>query len=260
MSLVVPGSRAEVLGIIPCRGGSKGIPHKNIAQLAGRPLVEYTIVEAKKSRLLTRCYVSTEDAEIAETVSGLGCKVLERPPELATDETPTLPVIEHALEALEAELRTRFDYVVILQATTPLRTSADIDIAIDRLIQTGADSVVSVCEVGHVNPYKIKRIETGRLVPLSLEEPEGVRRQELSKAYIRNGAIYAVKRDTLVTQHTLFGGNCRPYIMPPERSFEVDTPLDLLIVDALLRSPEFIELLSQKRTMDQEASSPVLGR
>ncbi len=222
-----------MLGVIPARGGSKGIPRKNIRVLAGKPLLQYSVEAAKHSRLLDRLVVSTEDAEIAEMAESLGVEVVNRPSSLAGDDVPMWPVVQHALDAAEDE--EQFDAVFTLQVTTPLRTGADIDDAI-RLLQTsGADSVIGVVRVLDSHPARAKRIEDGRLRDFCVPEPEGVRRQDLTPtAYLRNGAVYVTRRDTIISG-SIRGTHQCPLLMPPERSVNIDEPLDLLLAEALLQ-------------------------
>jgi CMP-N-acetylneuraminic acid synthetase len=220
------------LGIIPARGGSKSVPRKNIRLVGGRPLIAYTIEAAQRSALLAHYVVSTDDIEIAGVARDCGSPILMRPPELAADETPTLPVVRHAL----AELRQPFDVVVVLQPTTPLRLGADIDRALRLLDETGADSIVSVYQVSDHHPARMYRLEQGRLVPYEAGPPARLR-QELPTVYHRNGAIYACRRRVIDELNTLVGPDSRPYIMPRDRSLNVDDEFDLAVADRLLRHP-----------------------
>ena len=234
----------NILAVIPCRGGSKGVPRKNIKLLGGIPLIQYTIEAARNSKYISDFCVSSEDQEILDIAKTLNSPTIERPTELALDETPTLPVVKHALEFLECKNQKIYDIVLILQATTPLRASEDIDDAITKLILTGCDSVVSVSKSLHGHPSKAKKIIDDHLVPFFdfLNEKEGVRRQDLPSAYYRNGGIYAFKR-SLVDKGTIFGNDCRPIIMPLERSLEIDTSLDFLILESLINNPVFRDQL-----------------
>ena len=227
----------HVLGLIPARRGSKGVPKKNLVLLAGRPLLSYTCEAAAQSRRLTRTIVSTDDEEVAACARASRVEVpFMRPPALATDETPTLPVVQHALTELERREAYHPDVVVILQPTSPLRRAAHIDAAVDRLIETGAESIVSVVEVPHqFNPVSVLRIENDRIVSFLPDQTSTIlRRQDKPQVYARNGAaVYAVRRDTLLAG-TLFGRDCRPLVMRPEDSVDIDGPLDLLLAEALL--------------------------
>ena len=227
----------NILGIIPARGGSKSVPHKNIALLNGKPMIAYTIEAAKKSQLLTEFLVSSENPEIITVAKQYGAPVpFVRPAQLATDEAPTLPVVQHAVREMEALNDLTYDIIVLLQPTTPLRRPEDIDAAIDKLIATGADSVISVCEVGAYHPARMRQIIDDCLIELPIREPkEMLRRQDLPPIYIRNGAIYAVQRQVVMLQNSLIGKVSRPYIMPDEISVNVDSKLDFLMAEILLR-------------------------
>jgi CMP-N-acetylneuraminic acid synthetase len=230
----------NTLGVIPARGGSKSVPRKNITLVQGKPLIAYTIEAAQHSRLLTHFLVSSDDAEIISVARQYGAPVpFVRPAELATDTAPSLPVVQHAVGEMERLHGITYDYVVLLQPTTPLRLAEDIDAALEKLVATGADSVISVCDVGAYHPARMRQIVDDRLVELPIREPkEMARRQDLPPVYIRNGAIYAVKRDVVMLENSMSGSDCRAYIMPEERSVNVDSKLDLLLAEILLRSPE----------------------
>ncbi|HWQ95840.1 MAG TPA: acylneuraminate cytidylyltransferase family protein [Candidatus Methylomirabilis sp.] len=224
-----------IIGLIPARGGSKGIPRKNIRLLGDRPLLNYTIEAALASNCLSQVFTSTEDAEIAIIARKAGSEVIDRPPGLALDETLTLPVVQHAVRIVENEYNRRLDYVVVMQATTPFRNSQDIDNAVRKLVLTGADSVVSVCQVTDVHPWKLKRIVDDQLIPYSEKEIEGTRRQDLPPAYIRNGGIYAMRRDVAMLQNSMFGNDCRPYLMPFERSIDINSKMDFILAEIVLK-------------------------
>jgi CMP-N,N'-diacetyllegionaminic acid synthase len=217
----------DVLALIPARGGSKGIPRKNLAALAGRPLLAWTIEAALGSRVVTRTVVSTEDGEIAAAARDLGAEVLARPPELAADDTPMQPVVVHALEALDAP-----EVLVLLQPTSPLRRSEHVDEAVDLLRASGADSVVSVVEVPHrYRPGSLMALDGDRLVRLA--DDHAATRQEKPLVYARNGpAVLALRPDRIGTD--LYGGDCRPYVMGARESLDVDEPFDLELAELLL--------------------------
>jgi CMP-N-acetylneuraminic acid synthetase len=229
----------KVLGLIPARGGSKGIERKNLAPLAGEPLLAHTCRAAAAAKSLTRWIVSTEDREIAQVAGGLGAPVrFQRPVELARDDTPALPVIEHAMEALEQLDGFRADLVVLLQPTSPLRQAEHIDEAVAMLkADPQADSVVSVIRVPHqFTPSSLLRIEDGYLVPALGGREEGpLRRQDKEAVYARNGAaVYVIRRETLLEQRSLFGQRCLPYEMNAASSVDIDGPDDLRYAEFLL--------------------------
>jgi CMP-N,N'-diacetyllegionaminic acid synthase len=213
----------EVLGLIPARGGSKGIPRKNLAPVGGKPLLAWTVDAARVASELTRTVVSTDDDEIAATA---GVEVLRRPAALAEDGTPMVEVVRHAVEELAP------DVVVVLQPTSPLRRGEHIDAAVRRLRDSGADAVVSVVEVPHAyRPESLMDVVDGRVVARGAVGT----RQEKPLVYARNGpAVLVLRADRLVDD--LYGGDCRPYVMDERDSLDVDTPFDLELADLLLRS------------------------
>jgi CMP-N,N'-diacetyllegionaminic acid synthase len=216
----------DVLGLIPARGRSKGVPRKNLAPLAGRPLLAWTVAAARESETVTRVVVSTDDDDIAAAAHGLGTEVLQRPPELGADETPMRAVIDHAL----TELGT-VDVLVLLQPTSPLRQPRHIDEAVRLLLDSDADCVVSVIEVPHRFALEsLMALDDGRLVPLG---GSAARRQDKQPMYARNGpAVLALRPDRLGDD--LYGGDCRAYLMRPEDSLDVDEPFDLELAEWLL--------------------------
>jgi CMP-N,N'-diacetyllegionaminic acid synthase len=216
----------DVLALIPARGGSKGLPRKNLIPLAGQPLLAWTIAAARESESVTGAVISTDDDEIAEVTRRLGAKVLPRPHELAADETPMRAVVEHALGELG-----RPDVLVLLQPTSPLRRAEHVDDAVRLLLESGADSVVSVVEVPHrFAPESLMALDAGRLVPLG--RPAS-RCQDKQPVLARNGpAVLALRAERIGDD--LYGGDCRPYLMRPEDSVDVDEPFDLELAEFLL--------------------------
>ena len=224
----------QVLGVIPARGGSKGVPGKNLRAVAGRPLLAYTIDAARASRRLTRVVLSTDDPVVAGAGRALGVDVpFMRRADLATDDAPMLPVLQHAV----GEMRARgfaADAVVVLQPTSPLRRAEHIDAAVDLLLATSADSVVSVVEVPHqFTPASLMRLEGDRLRPLG-DAPLVLQRQQKAPVYARNGpAVLAVRTEQLA-RGTLYSDNTRALVMTPEDSVDVDTPWDFELLEFLL--------------------------
>jgi CMP-N,N'-diacetyllegionaminic acid synthase len=228
---------AKILAVIPARGGSKGVPRKNIRLLAGKPLVAYTIAAALETRdLFHRVIVSTDDAQIAEVARECGAEVpFMRPDDLAADRSPTLPVLQHALGFVEAQDGIRMDWVMLLQPTAPFRAAEDIRAAAALALEGGCDSVISVVQVWGAHPILMKRIEDDRLVSYCIEEKEGTRRQDYQPAaFMRNGAIYLTRRECLVEKNSIWGASIRPYIMPEERSVNIDSELDFKMAEFLL--------------------------
>lgn len=228
----------KVLGIVPARGGSKGIPRKNLAPLLGKPLLAYTAEAALAARTLDRVVLSTDAEEIATVGRQLGLDVpFLRPAELARDETPTIPVLQDIVQRLEDD-GSRYDAIFVLQPTNPLRLPEDIDGPVELLERTGADSVLGVVDVGETHPARMKQVdEDGRVSnPDFAEAFEGQPRQQLPKMYLREGSVYVTRRDVLMRQASLQGDDCRAWIVPRERSCRIDEPLDLLLAECLLKA------------------------
>ena len=233
----------KVLGLIPARGGSKGVPRKNIRSLAGKPLMQYSMDAARQSKCITHYVLSSEDAEILETAEKLGCEVVRRPDELAGDKIPMYPVAQHALAEAEARFGVTFDALMLLQPIAPLRSCDDIDGAVALLESSGAESVIGVVRIYDQHPIRMKKIVDNRIQPFCFPEQEGTRRQDLSPpAYLRNGAIYLIRRASLVAG-SLHGKDQCPYIMPAERSVNIDEPMDFLMAELLMKKERGEELL-----------------
>jgi CMP-N,N'-diacetyllegionaminic acid synthase len=227
----------KVLGIVPARGDSKGNLRKNLRLLLGRPLISYTLDAALASEAMHRLVVSTDDPEIAAVAEDHGVEVpFIRPPELARDETPQIDVVLHALEALEKSETFRYDVVVLLQPTAPLRNAEDIRSSVRMLLETGGDSVVSFCRVEQGHPFYMYTIDGNRPRPLLDVPPQVTRRQQFPEIYLRNGAIYATRRDVLVEHRNFYGRDIRAYVMPFERSINIDRETDLLFAERLLQT------------------------
>jgi CMP-N-acetylneuraminic acid synthetase len=187
--------------------------------------------------VVRRAIVSTDDREIADVARAEGVEVpFLRPAELADDRAKMAPVLRHAVLEREAAEGARYDWVLLLQPTSPFRTLDDLRAALRLAEAGGCDSVISVVRVFDVHPMLMKRIESDRLVPYCVPELEGTRRQDYDPpAYMRNGAIYLSRRDVLVERGSIWGDVIRPYVMPEERSVSIDTELHLRLVDLLLR-------------------------
>jgi CMP-N,N'-diacetyllegionaminic acid synthase len=206
--------------------------------LLGKPLLAYTIETALAAKRLTRTVLSTDDEEIAQVGRQWGVDVpFMRPPDLARDESPTIPVLQDVVRRLEAAGES-YDAVFTLQPTTPLRRPEDIDGAIELLERTGADSVISFVDIGEKHPARMKFVTAdGRVVdPPFAEQFEGQRRQDLPKLYLREGSVYLTRRAVLMEYDSVKGRDCRAWIIPPERACNIDTPVDLLLAEQLLKS------------------------
>jgi CMP-N,N'-diacetyllegionaminic acid synthase len=224
----------QVLGIIPARGGSKGVAGKNLQTLAGRPLLAYTADAARASRRLSRVVLSTDDPLIAETGVSLGLDVpFMRPAALASDEAPMLGVIQHAMHALAPGFVA--DTIVLLQPTSPFRRAEHIDSAVELLDASGADSVVSVCEVPHhFNPVSVMTLDEGRLRPF-VAGPLILQRQDKPRVYARNGPAVLAVRAAVLDRGSLYGDDCRPLVMTADESIDIDSAADLDYAEHVLR-------------------------
>jgi CMP-N-acetylneuraminic acid synthetase len=230
----------NVLGLIPARGGSKGIPRKNIVDVAGRSLLSYTCEAASTSQRISRVVLSTDDEEIAAVGRDWGAEVpFMRPAHLAEDTTLAVPVAQHAIDWLQQHESWLTDILVYLQPTSPLRTAQHIDEALAKLDETGADTVVSLTPIPHAHtPYKVSQIVDGRVEPF-WKAPlnfNPLQRQDVPVFYARNGpAVLACRATVLAETGTFYGDHIVPYIMSPEDSIDIDTPFDLKLADFVLR-------------------------
>ncbi len=227
----------NITAIIPARGGSKGIPRKNLRKLGGKPLIAWTIEAARKSRFISRVIVSSEDKEIIETANQYGAETpFVRPAELAQDNTPALPVIKHAVRFIEEQEKQTVDYITLLQPTSPLRTTRHIDEALEKLVNSNADSIVSVIKAPHnCNPYSIMKMKGNRLVHFLPNDEQQNLRQMKPEFYARNGAaIYAFTRECL-RNNSIYGKIILPYLMSRETSFDIDEFFDLELCECILR-------------------------
>jgi CMP-N,N'-diacetyllegionaminic acid synthase len=218
---------STVLGLVPARAGSKGVPGKNIRLLKGHTLLEYAARAARSSGVLDRVILSTDSQQIAEAGRRAGLDVpFLRPAALAQDETPMLPVVLHAVETLDAN-GWHADMIVLLQPTSPRRRAEHIRTAVETLRTTGADSVVTVVELPlDSSPDYVMRIENGVLRPFLPEGARMTRRQDARRAYRREGTVYAFWRATLDRFGNIYGDDCRPLILDPSESLSIDTPAD----------------------------------
>lgn len=220
----------KILAIIPARGGSKGVPRKNIKLLVGKPLIAWTIEEAKKSKYISKLILSSEDDEIINVAKEYDCEVpFKRPIELAQDNTPGIDTILHAIEQCPG-----YDYIILLQPTSPLRTSEDIDDFISYFINQNVNACVSVCEPSK-SPYWMYQLGTSNnLIPLLKENASISRRQDLPKAYELNGALYIANIEWIKQTKNFVTDETVAYVMPVNRSYDIDTIDDFQICEYLL--------------------------
>jgi len=228
---------SEVCGFITARGGSKGIPGKNLKPMAGRPMIAWTIQAALAAKGLDRVILSTDDPEIARVGREVGAEVpFLRPPELATDTASHLAVADHLMSWLESE-RCLPDYLLLLQPTSPLRTTADIEAGVALAKERSADAVIGVAEVHPhtAHPWLVQRLSSeGRLEPFLTPPTDDLRRQNMPPAFAINGALYVNRCASLRRDRTFFPAGALAYPMPVERSLDVDTPLDFFLAEKLL--------------------------
>jgi len=229
-----------VLALVPARGGSKGIPRKNLQLLAGKPLVVHAIETGLAARLVSRVVCSTDDEEIAEIARQAGAEVpFRRPPELAQDVSEDWPVFVHALEWLEREDGWQPDLIVNLRPTSPLRRPRHVDEAIELLLRTGADSVKAVC-LARQHPHKMwLRGDDGSMEPflktkLRLERGPDVPRAQLQEVYWQNGIVDVTRREVIFEQRTVIGARVAGLVIEPADSIDIDGPLDLALAELLL--------------------------
>lgn len=228
-------SNPRVVGVIPTRGGSRGVPNKNLRMLRGKPLLDYIVSAALSGRTIETVYVSTDSEEIAERAHAVGVEVIRHPPELSNDSAPTFGVIRNALSYLK-QIEVAPDVLVTMRVTSPLCLASDIDAAVDMLTQRpDIDAVISVVR-SPVHPYRILRITgAGELAYYghTTEQFYPQQRQSFEVVYIRNGAIYASRTKT-IEAGGLWGERNLPYIMPEERSVNINEEIDLILAEALL--------------------------
>ena len=227
----------RILGLTLARGGSKSVLRKNIKLIAGLPLIGYTIAEALKSKYISRYIVSTDDQEIQQVALQYGAEApFLRPSKFSTDEASSVSAMQHAVEWVEKQEGVKYDYIIELMCTNPMKTVEDIDASIDKLISTKADSVIAVHQLEDHHPARIKKISDDKITDFCIQEIPESRRQDLKpEAYIRSGSIYALKRDYLMLKGKRYGSdNSRPYILPPERAVNIDTEIDFMIAELML--------------------------
>ncbi len=229
----------RVLPLIPARGGSKGLPRKNILPLSGMPLIAHSIRQALAVPVMETVVVSTDDEEIARIAREYGAEVpFMRPPALSTDDARSIDVVIHALQFMEAHTGKPYDAVMLLQPTAPLRSSEDIIAALRLYEAENADSVISLYKLESLHPFYMYRLEDSRPVPLMPEADRYHRRQDYPAVYLRNGAIYLTAREVLLEQRSFYGERLRAVVMPAERSVNIDTLGDLARAEAILRMRE----------------------
>ena len=230
--------KLKVLAIIQARGGSKGIPKKNITDIAGFPLISYTIYAALNSKYIDKLLVSTDSQEIASVSEKYGAEIpFLRDGALAGDIITSVDSLSWFVKKYQNETNDYYDIIIELPAVSPFRTNEHIDLAIEKLVITKSDSVISVVDTGEKHPTRLKKIDNDLIADFTKEfpEPEKMsRRQDLKPCYIRNGAIYVMTNKTLLNDHSRSGKISRPFLMEDIYSTNIDTKYDLLIAKLLI--------------------------
>jgi len=229
--------KKEILAVIPARSGSKSIKNKNIVKINGIPLINYTIKTALKSSYLTDIVVSTDSLKIAKIALNAGAKVpFIRPKKLSGDKVLSIHVVLHALKQMEKIMKKKYDYIVLLQPTSPLRSTNDINLCLKKLLKSKAKSLISVTDVEGNHPNRMKKIIKNKLINYVNLNFEDMRpRQSLPKVYIRNGSIYISKRDLILKNKTFAKTKSLAYVMPKERSINIDNKVDFYLAKLFLK-------------------------
>ncbi|MDD3948650.1 MAG: acylneuraminate cytidylyltransferase [Anaerolineaceae bacterium] len=258
--------QTEVLALIPARGGSKGIPRKNLRDFAGAPLIAYSIAAAKQAERVTRVIVSTDDPEIADVARAWGAEVpFMRPAQFAQDDSTDLPVFEHALEWLEQNENYMPDIVIQLRPTSPVRPIGLLDQAVELLLEHPEVDCVRGVVPSVQNPFKMWQIDSeGRLTQLlevaGLREPYNAPRQALPQTYWQTGHIDAIRSNTILAKHSLTGDIILPLLIDPLYTVDIDTPDDFLISAKLISDPRIkaVDPLKNRRPFPERISYLVM--
>jgi CMP-N-acetylneuraminic acid synthetase len=225
----------RAVAFIPARAGSKGVPRKNVRLVGGKPLIALTIESALASRSIGQVVVTTDCAECSAVAANYPVILVNRPPELADDTTPTFPVVEHAMKCVRNQHALSPEIVVLLQCTSPFRTARHIDGALSLFDREFVQAVISVCSVGDAHPARMYRLDdVGQLLALD-PRLQRLRRQDLPPLYHRNGAIYAARVGVLKLHRDFIVPEANAYLMDDIDSINIDTELDLLVADAVFR-------------------------
>lgn len=225
----------KILAIIPARGGSKGLPRKNIKELHGKSLIGWSIFHAQESNYIDEIFISTDSQEIANVAESCGVKVPSlRPAYLASDTASSMDFIEYTINIVEEQGK-KFDYLILLEPTSPLRDVEDIDKSLEMLIDhPTAKSIVGVCKSGGQHPVSLTKINNGFLIPY-IERNKSVRRQDLEELYFFEGTIYATSIDGFRQYRLFYHKECLAYVVPKWKSFEVDDFIDFTIIEAIMK-------------------------
>ena len=231
--------KKRVLGITLARGGSKQVKNKNIRKILGQPLIAYTIKESLKSKYLTRYIVSTDSNQIKNVSQKYDAETpFLRPKKYAKDTSTSVSALQHAVKWIEKSENTKYDYIVEIMCTNPLKKSIDIDNVIKKIINTSADTVIAVNKIEDHHPMRIKKIIKDKIVDFCIKEKAESRRQDLRPlAYVRSGSIYAIDRNFLMKKSLRYGSkNSRPYILPDSRTINIDNEADFITASVILKN------------------------
>lgn len=225
------------LGIIPARGGSKGLPGKNIKELCGKPLIAWSIESGLKSKYLDEVMVTTDSKDIANIAKQYCASVpFLRPDVLANDTATSFDAIKHTIEFYKNEMKKEFDYIVLLEPTSPLREARDIDIAIEQLFNSNADSIVGICKTEDQNPaFLVFKNEKDFISGYENHDMKVLRRQDIKDVYFFEGTIYISKTDVLLNKKTFYHENTIGYVVPKYKSLEIDDIDDFIMVEAIMK-------------------------
>lgn len=228
--------KKNILGVTLARGGSKGIKNKNLVKIKEKPLIYFTIKEAKKCKKLTNYIISTDSIKVKKIAKKFGSDVpFLRPKKFATDKSSSASALKHALIECEKIYKKKFDYVIELMATNPLKSAKDINKIIDIMLKNNADSVIAVNQLFDHHPARIKKIIKGKLYDFAVKEKLESRRQDLKpNAYVRSGSIYAMSRRYVMSEKRYFSGKSFAYILPLKRAINIDNENDLFVAKKIL--------------------------
>jgi CMP-N-acetylneuraminic acid synthetase len=227
----------RVLSIIPARGGSKGLPRKNIIDLAGKPLIAWTIEASLDSKYITKTIVSSDDKEILDISEEYGAEIIKRPDNLASDVATSQSVVKHAIDYLESTGKV-FDVVILLQPTSPLRSSKDIDSAFEVMFNSNATAVISVHEFDSKILKAFKVNSSGFLQTISSNNNSFMRRQDLPSVFMPNGAIYIISKEVFDSVDSFFTNKTLYYLMPIEKSIDIDSKEDLINIEHIVKNEQ----------------------
>lgn len=228
-------NKRPVIALIPARGGSKGVLRKNMRMVAGKPLIEFAIQAALKSRYIDYTYLSSDDDEILSCGSALGARTIKRPAKLASDTASADDVVMHFLQEIPERLVEQDPYIVYMQPTSPLRSSQHIDLALEQMEMQHAHTLVSVVEMAK-SPFKSFSMDAdGRLQSLFDEKMSNVRRQDLPRAYMPNGAIYIFRMSDFLGRSGFPSNGSVPFVMSDADSIDIDTEEDIRYLEYILR-------------------------